>query len=236
MLDDEPQHDLNLLAAHLEDRLDGPERERLTLHLADCLECRETLATLARGAALLPRPASAAPASPGRWQVPGIVWLPLAATLIVAVATLTRLGWWTAPNEGPPAAVASASPTLLRETAAPSSPPPTEGTALASALPVPHSARTVRPTEPAASDKRVLVLRGAQRRVGGKTFRLVFGEWIDADFDAAARLPEVSVSTPEERSELLSRIPTLAPFAALGERVLVVHDGTVYRFRLDPSP
>jgi Ca-activated chloride channel family protein len=71
--------------------------------------------------------------------------------------------------------------------------------------------------------------------VAGKTFRLVFGEWIDADFDGSALLPEVSVSTPEERSALLARIPALVPYAALGERVLVVHDGTVYRFQLDPS-
>lgn len=225
MIPEEHQHDLNLLAAHLEDRLDGPERERLTSHLAGCLECRETLATLARGADLLPRPARAAPASPKRWQLPGIVWLPLAATLVVAVATLTRLDWWTPPDEGSPAAVASASPAPLRETAAPDGPSPT----------APPSSRTGAPTGPAALDKRVLLLRGAKRLVAGKTFRLVFGEWIDADFDGTTLLPEVSVSTPEERSALLARIPALAPYAALGERVLVVHDGTVYRFQLDPS-
>jgi hypothetical protein len=72
--------------------------------------------------------------------------------------------------------------------------------------------------------------------VAGKTFRLVFGEWVDADFDSAALLPELSVSTPEERSALLARIPALAPYAALGERVRVVHEGAVYRFGLDPPP
>jgi hypothetical protein len=44
------------------------------------------------------------------------------------------------------------------------------------------------------------------------------------------------VSTPEERSALLARIPALVPYAALGERVRVVYEGTVYRFGLDPSP
>jgi hypothetical protein len=85
-------------------------------------------------------------------------------------------------------------------------------------------------------DEGVLVLRGAQRRVSGKTFRLVFGEWIDADFDAAAHLPEVTVSNAEERSLLLGRLPALAPYALLGDRVRVVHGGTVYRFQVEASP
>jgi hypothetical protein len=39
------------------------------------------------------------------------------------------------------------------------------------------------------------------------------------------------VNGPDQRSSLLSRLPALAPYAALGERVLVVYEGTVYRFR-----
>jgi hypothetical protein len=88
----------------------------------------------------------------------------------------------------------------------------------------------------APTDERLLVLRGAQRRVAGKRFRLVSGEWIDADFDSAHFLPEVNVSSADERAALLARLPALTPYAALGERVLVVHEGTVYRFRLEPSP
>jgi len=229
-------HELNLLAAHLEDRLDGAETERLTRHLAGCAECRETLAALARAADLLPLPANAAPEAQPGWHVSGVVWLPLAATLVVAVATLTRFGWWTPRDEAPPAAIASASPTPPRESAAP--PPPS-----ASQVPASGTTRPAAPSTPAASrsdtapaDERLLVLRGAQRRVAGKTFRLVFGEWVDADLDSAALLPELIVSTPEERSALLARIPALAPYAALGDRVRVVHEGTVYRFGLDPSP
>ena len=48
-------HDENLLAACLEDRLDGQEMERLIEHLADCRECRGTLAALVRAADLLLR-------------------------------------------------------------------------------------------------------------------------------------------------------------------------------------
>jgi len=166
MITGENQHDLNLLAAHLEDRLDGQERERLTLHLASCAECRETLATLARGADLLPHPASAAPAPPKLWQLPGGVWLPLAATLIVAVATLTRLGWWTPAEEGQPAAAASASPTPARETPAPARPSPTEDTAPRSAPATPPATRTGAPPASAVSDEQAPVLRGAPTACG----------------------------------------------------------------------
>jgi anti-sigma factor RsiW len=47
-------HDQNPLAAYVEDRLDDQEKEGLIEHLADCRECRRTLAALARGADLLP--------------------------------------------------------------------------------------------------------------------------------------------------------------------------------------
>jgi len=77
----------------------------------------------------------------------------------------------------------------------------------------------------------ILATRGAGRRVAGKTFRLAAGEWTDASFDAAAELPITDVNGPDERAALLSRLPALAPYAALGARVVVVFEGTVYRFR-----
>ena len=42
-------------------------------------------------------------------------------------------------------------------------------------------------------------------------------------------LPEVQVAA-KDREALLSRLPALREYARLGERVTVVHDGTVYRF------
>ena len=211
---EESPHDINLLAAHLEDRLDEQEKKGLLEHLAVCPECRATLAMLAREADLLPRPVGVGPASRvSRWPLPVRVWLPLAATLVVAVAALTRLGGWAPPDEGHmavPSPKANASPT-----------PPASS--------APAGDRGARPRE-----ARVPILRGAERKVAGKTFRLVFGEWIDTEFDPAAALPSVDVKTSEESSALLARIPALAPYAALGERVLVVHQGTVYRFGTRP--
>ena len=77
----------------------------------------------------------------------------------------------------------------------------------------------------------LLVKRGAERRIGGKTFRLVAGEWRDTAFDPLAGLPLVEVQGLQERSSLLSRLPGLTPYAELGPRVVVVFEGTVYRFQ-----
>jgi hypothetical protein len=229
---EELPHDLDLLAAHLEDRLDAVETERLTRHLAGCVQCRETLAALARNADLLPHPTPAPQATRRVVPLPRLVWLPLAAALIVAVATLTRFDWRVSPGERRPERTPSAGPTPSPERVVPTgeglparpAPPP----------PSPPGAGSRSDTEP--TDERVLVLRGTQRRVAGKTFRFTFGEWIDADFDVSARLPEVTVSSAEERAALLARLPALAPYAALGDRVRVVHDGAVYRFQLETPP
>jgi hypothetical protein len=72
--------------------------------------------------------------------------------------------------------------------------------------------------------------RGAERTVADKTFRLESGVWVDTRFDASAGLESVSVSGPAERAAVLQSNPQLAPYAALGERVVVVWERTVYRF------
>ena len=79
-------------------------------------------------------------------------------------------------------------------------------------------------------------VRGAERRVGDKRFRLVAGEWIDAAYDPMDARPVVAVTTPAERAVLLERLPALRPFADLGERVIVVHGGSVYKFGRTESP
>jgi hypothetical protein len=76
----------------------------------------------------------------------------------------------------------------------------------------------------------LLKKRGAGRIVGGKTFHLTAGEWVDSALDPAAAMQTVVVQGSEQRSALLARIPELAPFTDLGDRVVVVWDGTVYRF------
>jgi Ca-activated chloride channel family protein len=77
----------------------------------------------------------------------------------------------------------------------------------------------------------------AVRRVGSKTFYNREGVWTDAELKPDARLPETSVRFgSDEYFALLRRVPELARWFALGERVAVVHDGRVYRSTADASP
>ena len=71
---------------------------------------------------------------------------------------------------------------------------------------------------------------GGVQRAAGKTFYLRDGVWTDAEFNAAARLPETLLDFGTDAYfEALKREPKLAEFFALGERVVVVYKGRVYR-------
>ncbi len=73
-------------------------------------------------------------------------------------------------------------------------------------------------------------LSSAVRTVGGKTFYLRDGIWTDAEFKAEARLPETTIKFgSDEYFALLNQKRRLAEFFALGERVIVVFEGRVYR-------
>ncbi|MBD0325127.1 MAG: VWA domain-containing protein, partial [Pyrinomonadaceae bacterium] len=73
-------------------------------------------------------------------------------------------------------------------------------------------------------------LSASARSVGGKTFYLRDDVWVDAEFKMEARLPETKLEFGSEAYfALLKREPRLAEFFALGERVVVVLDGRVYR-------
>jgi Ca-activated chloride channel homolog len=68
------------------------------------------------------------------------------------------------------------------------------------------------------------------KTVGGKTFYLRDGVWTDAEFKAESRLPETSLTFgSDEYFALLKRQPRLAEYFALGEKVVVVFEGRVYR-------
>jgi len=70
----------------------------------------------------------------------------------------------------------------------------------------------------------------AVKRVSSKTFYLRDGVWSDADFKADAGLPETTVTFGSEAYfELLNQKPKLAEYFALGERIVVVFEGRVYR-------
>jgi hypothetical protein len=197
--------DLNRLAAFVEGRLIDADRQTVLTHLADCRECREVVALtrehIRPGARVFRRPAVT-------------VWLPVAAAVAVATIGVLLLQF---PDRGDPTptlrpASQGSDRTLEPEprSSAPTTPPP------ATSSPEP------------ADD--LLRRRGGARQVGTKTFRLVAGEWIDAAYDPAALLPVVDVESAEARRELLARIPALTPYAEMAERVLVVHEGSVYRF------
>ena len=75
-----------------------------------------------------------------------------------------------------------------------------------------------------------LSARSVMRKVADKTFYLREGVWTDADFKTDAKLPEtVLVFGSDAYFELLKRERKLAEFFALGERVVVVYKGRVYR-------
>jgi Ca-activated chloride channel family protein len=70
----------------------------------------------------------------------------------------------------------------------------------------------------------------AVRSVGSKTFYLRDDVWTDAEFKEDARMPVTTLSFgSDEYFALLKREPRLAEFFALGERVVVVYEGRVYR-------
>jgi Ca-activated chloride channel family protein len=70
----------------------------------------------------------------------------------------------------------------------------------------------------------------AARSVKGKTFYNRSGVWTDAEFKESARLPETAlVFGSDAYFALLKRFPRLADYFALGESVVVVDEGRVYR-------
>jgi Ca-activated chloride channel family protein len=75
-------------------------------------------------------------------------------------------------------------------------------------------------------------LSSAVKTAGGKTFYLRDGAWTDSEFKADSRLPETVVTFgSNEYFDLLNRERRLAEFFALGEQVVVVMDGRVYRVK-----
>lgn len=70
----------------------------------------------------------------------------------------------------------------------------------------------------------------AVKRVGGKTFYLIDSVWTDSEFKSETRLPETALTFgSDEYFALLKQHPKLASYFSLGERVVVVFEGRVYR-------
>jgi Ca-activated chloride channel family protein len=80
-----------------------------------------------------------------------------------------------------------------------------------------------RPTTPLSSVDQI-------RRAAGKTFYLREGVWTDSEFKAGTALPVVTLKfATDEYFNLAGQEPTLAECFALGERMVVVWKGKVYR-------
>jgi hypothetical protein len=218
---DEAQHDLNLLAAFAEDRLGANERARVTEHLVACALCRETLAALAHATpdALTPGYRSVSSFPSFAFFARPSVWLPMAATLVVATGLTLRL--MTSSPVSAPAVHPQATTTMPNERPV----KPDERPVVRSAEAPPTSI----PTEG------LLARRSGERKIGDKTFHLIAGEWVDSSYDRLAGLQVVEVRTSDERADLLRRVPALTPYAGLGNRVTLVLDAVVYRFDVPPQ-
>ncbi|HEV7396561.1 MAG TPA: VIT and VWA domain-containing protein [Pyrinomonadaceae bacterium] len=78
-------------------------------------------------------------------------------------------------------------------------------------------------------DKDEALSRNVQT-VGGKTFYLRDGIWIDSEFQTDSRLPETKLSFgSDEYFDLLKRKPALAQYFSLSEQIVVIFEGRVYR-------
>jgi Ca-activated chloride channel family protein len=70
----------------------------------------------------------------------------------------------------------------------------------------------------------------AIKTAGGKTFYLREGVWTDSEFKAGAAMPETVVKFgSDDYFALLKQKPRLAEFFSLGEQVVVILDGRIYR-------
>ena len=71
------------------------------------------------------------------------------------------------------------------------------------------------------------------KTAGGKTFYLRDGVWTDSEFKTGGSLPETVVKFgSDEYFALLKQKPQLATYFSLGEKVVVILDGRVYRVNL----
>lgn len=68
------------------------------------------------------------------------------------------------------------------------------------------------------------------RQAAGKTFYMRDGVWTDSEFKAEDKLPVVTLKfASNEYFDLIGKEPNLADCFALGERLVVVWKGKVYR-------
>ncbi|MGE0812657.1 MAG: zf-HC2 domain-containing protein [Vicinamibacterales bacterium] len=218
------------IEAYVDGGLDDIAREAVAAHAATCAACAAEVEDLAAFRASLAAPRAPGPSPrvvpmPVRTRMPRLApWLAAAAVLVLAVTVARRTG----PAVQSPAVPipAPATAPAVERPAAEMAPPAAQEPRAQQPAAVP----TARIPAPAAAPGPAPAprLRGAVRSVAGKTFRFESGVWVDQAYDSLALLPEETVSGAA-RAALIAREPALAPFGALGSRVVLVHAGTVYR-------
>ncbi|MBL8188111.1 MAG: hypothetical protein JNK38_08890 [Acidobacteria bacterium] len=71
---------------------------------------------------------------------------------------------------------------------------------------------------------------GSMRQVAGKTFYLLNGVWTDSEFKEEGKFPVVTLKFGrDDYFQLIGQEPKLAEYFSLGERVVVVWNGKVYK-------
>ena len=81
-----------------------------------------------------------------------------------------------------------------------------------------------------SEDDEAIRIAGNLKKVGAKTFYLENGVWIDSEFKEEAKLPEIKLKFAEnEYFDVIAKEIELAQFFSLGEQVLVVWKGKIYR-------
>ncbi len=80
------------------------------------------------------------------------------------------------------------------------------------------------------SEDEVIRIIGTVKKVGAKTFYLENGVWIDSEFKEEAKVPETKlVFASKDFFDLIDKEKHLAQYFALGEQVVIVWKGRVYR-------
>ncbi|RMG84914.1 MAG: hypothetical protein D6712_10405, partial [Chloroflexi bacterium] len=133
-------------------------------------------------------------------------------------------------------AAADTSSNLANAQAAPSAPQQPVGQAGGGAFPAPMAtsspAGTMSPPgEPADQDGEVSTRMDNSNPiqfVNDKTFLLIDGVWTDTAFEPDTMETQKVTFLSDEYFDLLAQIPELADYFALGERVIVVYEGTAY--------
>ena len=81
-----------------------------------------------------------------------------------------------------------------------------------------------------ASEDDEVIKTGMVKKVGAKTFYIENGFWIDSEFKDEAKMPEIKLQfASNEFFDLITKENDLAQYFALGEQVVVVWKGKIYR-------